>query len=456
MPGSTTQSNILLAVFFGCSLLFGVARIEIFLQNEAARSLAPFVGKDRTVEGWVVHDPERRETSLHVYLEVAVLDGKEVSGTLLATLPREAQLSYGDQVRLSGDLVLPEVFETDTGRLFDYPNYLRVRGVSALMRYAKIEESTPASWSVKGMLFSIKHEFEHSLHLLLPEPDASLMEGILLGERRGIPEDLNQALIVVGLIHIVVLSGYNISIVAEQVLRFFGLFLSRKAALTVGAVAIVLFALMVGAGATVVRASIMGLIAILARVLMRPAAALRALFLAATAMVLWNPAVLFHDPSFILSVLATFGLITLSPLIEQKITKVPERFGLRSIIASTIAVQIYLLPALLYMTGVLSPFALVGNALVLPFVPLLMLAGFVAGALGLIHSVLGLPFAVITHALVGWVIGVAHTVAALPLSSATIAAFPLWVAVGVYIPLTLFAIYSYRSSLREIKTSGVG
>src|SRR3989344_9552327 len=139
------------------------------------------------------------------------------------------------------------------------------------------------------------------------------MEGMLLGERRGMPEEVTQSFILAGLIHIVVLSGYNISIVAEQVLRFFNLIARKRVALALGAVAIVLFVIMVGAGATALRAGVMGLIAILARVLNRPAAALRALAVAVFCMVLVNPATLLYDPSFVLSVLATFGLVTLSP-----------------------------------------------------------------------------------------------------------------------------------------------
>ncbi|MDZ4226041.1 MAG: ComEC/Rec2 family competence protein [Patescibacteria group bacterium] len=446
---------MLILLFFGSAILFGWARTQIFLQYEAARDLAPYIGKERVVEGKVINDPERRETSLHVYVNVSAIDGQAARGRMLVTLPREAKLSFGDWVKVAGEIELPEAFETDTGRLFDYPGYLRVRGASALMRYATLEDHVQDGWSLRGTLFALKHTFENSLRRLLPEPDVSLMEGILLGERRGVPEDLNMALIVVGLIHIVVLSGYNISVVAEQALRLFGLFLSRRVALVVGAVAIVLFAITVGAGATVVRATVMGLIAILARVLGRPAVAMRALAVAALAMALWNPLVVLYDPSFILSVLATFGLITLSPSVEQKLPFVTTRFGLRSIVASTIAVQIYILPALLYMTGILSFFALVANALVLPLVPTVMLMGFAAGVVGLIHTALALPLAVVTHLLLVWILWVVTTIAHLPLSSTTVAAFPAWVAALIYVPLTIFAVWQYQKSLRKIKTSGV-
>jgi competence protein ComEC len=170
-------------------------------------------------------------------------------------------------------------------------------------------------------------------------------------------------------------------------------------------------------------------------------------------MALWNPLVVLYDPSFILSVLATFGLITLSPMVEKRIPFVPERFGLRSIVASTIAVQIYILPALLYMTGILSAFALFANALVLPLVPLVMLSGFVAGALGLLHIALALPFAVLAHTLLGWVMGVSTVAAGLPFSATVITAFPVWVAVLVYVPLTLFAMWQYLKTASQQRSN---
>jgi len=296
-----------------CACALGIARAELYTNSENNQTLQHYVGEEQVIEGRVVNDPERRETSLHAHLQVEQVGGESAQGKLLAILSRDTQINFGDRVEVKGKIALPESFETDTGRIFDYPGYLRARGMSVLMRYGSVEDVQSGDWSVRKFLFGIKHAFEQSIERALPEPDASLMEGMLLGERRGIPEDLNDALIIAGLIHIVVLSGYNISIVAEQILRLFGLVARKKIALVLGAAAILLFVVMVGGGATAVRAGVMGAIAILARYVNRPAAALRALALAAAGMIMWNPAALLYDPSFILSVLATFGLITLSP-----------------------------------------------------------------------------------------------------------------------------------------------
>ena len=424
------------------------ARYEVLKYFEAQHSLAGYADRTAVVVGLVAGDPDRRATSLRVPLKVETINGQDAPhGKLLVLLPRESEVAYGERLEVRGLIALPESFETDTGRVFDYQGYLRVRGISAVMSRAMLRAQEPAGLTVLGPLYSLKHVFEDSLEQNIAEPEVSLLEGMLLGERGGFTQELLQAFAVVGLIHIVVLSGSNIAIVAEAVFRLLGLVrrLPRAWLFGLGFVTIVLFALMTGGGAATVRAVIMGAIAILARYLRRPEAALRALIVAAVAMVLWNPLVLWLDNGFILSVLATFGLITLAPYIETKLTKLPswERFNIRSIVATTIAVEIFILPALLYTSGMFSILSLPVNMVVLPLVPLVMLVGFVAGVLGSVHPLLAFVPAFIAQFMLRIVIGIAELSADIPLASAVVASFPWWIAALVYVPLTYLALRLY-------------
>lgn len=442
--------KLFVVVALSLTALFG-ARWGLLIFTESSTSLASYADRTAVVAGRVVGDPDRRATSLRVPVKVETINSQDAPhGTLLVLLPRESEVAYGERVEVRGLVVLPEAFETETGRVFDYPGYLRVRGVSATMLRAELRSQEPAGITLLGPLYSLKHMFEESLEQNIAEPEVSLLEGMLLGERGGFTSELLQAFIIVGLIHIVVLSGSNISIVAEAVFRLLGLIrgLPRGWLYALGFVGIVIFALMVGGGAATVRAVIMGAIAILARYLRRPRAALRALIVAATLMVLWNPLVLLYDTGFILSVLATFGLITLAPFIETKLTKLPswEAFNLRSIVATTIAVEIFILPALLYTSGIFSALSLPVNALVLPFVPVVMLVGFVAGVLGFIHPLLALIPAFLAQFMLRLIIGIAELSADMPLVSTLIAPFPLWVAAFAYVPLTWLAWRAYAKS----------
>ena len=426
-------------------------RLYFFLQTEAAQTLPKYVGQTASVVGRVADDPDKRDTSLHLTIEVEKVNGEAASGGLLALVPRESIVSYGDMVEVRGPLTAPQAFETDTGHTFDYPGYLRVRGISAQMSRGALVRRVQTSLSLQGSLFALKHTFEASLDRLFVEPENALLQGILLGERRGIPRDLTNAFVASGLVHVVVLSGYNISIVSEGVFRALS-FLPRTLGFATGGATMILFALLVGGGATTVRALIMAGIALLARYMHRSAIALRSLIVAAAAMALWNPLVVLHDPSFILSVLATFGLITLSSWVEAHLARLKffrhERFAdARSIAASTIAVEIFVLPVLLYFSGVLSFLSVPANVLALPVVPLAMLLGFIAGMLGLVSPILAFIPMLGADLLLRWMLLVTTTVAAIPFGVAIVPEFSGWIVLVCYIPLTWFAVGKYRKTL---------
>lgn len=443
--GKLHKAGFLVAVFL-CAAVLGMVRTEFFIRAEAGSTLTPFVERTAHIEGTVVGEPEVRTRGLFTYIGVETLNGEPRSGTVLATLPNDTEVAVGDYVRVRGLLEEPQAFETDTGRTFDYPGYLRVRGVTALMPYATVLEVQEGGPSFYTHLYTLKHTFERGIQRMFDEPASSLLLGILLGERRGLPDALTEAFIITGLIHIVVLSGYNIAIVAESILRMLRAFAPRGLALFLGALAMIAFALMVGAGAATVRATLMGLIALLARYLRRPSVALRSLVVAIVVMAGMNPPALLFDPGFILSALATFGLITLGGTVENHITFVPERFGLRSIAASTLAVQMFLLPALLYMSGILSFLSLPANVFVLPLVPSIMLFGFLAGVLALVHPLVAAPIALACNALLFIVLFVAERIAALPGSYVVVPAFPAYVLLLAYAPLAYVAAYLYRKN----------
>ncbi len=426
------------------SVLLGVLRSRQVLHAENAETLQTYIGHAAEVEGKVVDDPDRRDTSLHVTVQVAKINNAPATGELLVLMSREEQVSYGSAVVVKGKIEAPKAFLIDTGHTFDYPDYLRAHGVSAIVPRATLVKVERGGWSVLGPLFALKHAFEKSLEQQFVEPDGSLMEGILLGEKHGIPKSMTKTFVQSGLVHVVVLSGYNIAVVSEAMFRALS-FLPRTLGLGAGGVLMILFALMTGAGSATLRALFMALIGLLARYMHRSAVALRSLCVGAAAMALWNPLALLYDTSFILSVLATFGLITLSPWVEQKLPKwAKKREWIRSTAASTIAVQIFTLPALLYFSGVLSLVSVPANVLGLEVVPLAMLLGFVAGLLGLVSPLLGFVPAFAADLLLKWMILVANTAASIPLGSIVISEFSPWFLVAIYIPLTWFAVRRYQ------------
>jgi competence protein ComEC len=342
---------------------------------------------------------------------------------------------------VEGKLALPKNFESENGVEFDYVNYLGKENIRYEIFRPKIT-FIESQRSLKGSLFDLKNKFIDSIGKFVPDPDSSLIAGVLFGSKQSLGDVLLDRFKKAGIIHIVVLSGYNITIVASAFLYAANYFGKKRQGLFGAVIAILLFGLMVGLGATVLRAMLMSLLAILARYLGRPFDALRALFIAAFAMILWNPDLLLYDPSFQLSFMATFGLITLTPFFYTRLGFVTSKYGLQETVASTLAVQVFLLPILIYMSGFVSLVSFIVNILIPPLVPAIMLGGFITGLLGLLPSYFGLiawPFALVTFICARAMILLAEFASSLPLATVSISSFPLWLVFVLYV--VGFALY---------------
>jgi len=329
---------------------------------------------------------------------------------------------------------LPKNFKNKNGAEFNYVSYLSKDNIHFIIYKPKIEKiGSGAGNKIISSLYSLKNVFIENISRVVPEPNSSLLGGLIFGAKQSLGQTLLNDFREVGLIHIVVLSGYNITIIAAGIFFVTSFFGKRKLGFIISAISIALFAVMVGLGATVIRASIMALIAILARFLGRPADALRWLFIAGFLMILWNPLILFYDPSFQLSFMAALGLILFSPFIFSFISKhkfqkfIPEKFGLREIISATLAVQFFVLPLLIRMSGFVSIVSFIINPLILPLVPFAMALGALTGALGIISQIVSWPFGILSYFITQIIISTTEFGASLPFATFQIGALPLWI-----------------------------
>lgn len=419
-------------IVFVIGLILGCGRVML-APASLSSEFVPLVGSDVELQGTVIAEPDIRETTQRIQLEVAK-DGS--SAKVLAVAPLYPEIPYGAQVIVRGRLVYPEPFETDTGRTFRYDRFLAKDAIFALVESASIEPigaGDDLGTRVMGALLSGKHAFQEGLVRAIPEPGASLASGLITGGKQGLGTKLLDAFIVAGLVHIVVLSGYNVMIVAEGVLRTFS-FLPRRSSAILAGVVIALFVLAAGAGAASVRAGFMAGLGLVARATGRTYAVVRALLVVATVMLLMNPLLLAFDPGFQLSFIATLGLVLLAPIIELRLISIRSLFW-RDLLAATLAAQIAVLPLLLYQTGLFSLVSLPANLLVLPFVPLAMLLSALAGVVGIVLPSIAPLFGLPAHFILSLIIFVAEFAGDLSLASVSVPQFPFLVTVLSYIGL---------------------
>src|SRR3989344_2187889 len=338
-----------------------------------------------------------------------------------------------NNTKLTVILKVPDKIESDDGRVFDYQGYLRVRGIWYTGSFAKVELVSKGNGNVvKDLLFKIKKAFTRSLNNALPQPESSLMAGLLLGTKQSLGKNLLTEFQKTGVSHIVVLSGYNIAIVAERIMDFLK-FLPKNFSFGAGAVGIILFTILSGGGASATRAAIMVLVALFAKKMNRDYKASRVLGVTIILMLAPNPLLLVFDPSFQLSVLATTGLIFVTPYVTPYLSRVTEKFGLREIIGSTIATQLTVLPFLIYNMGILSLVSLPVNVLILGTIPLTMLLGFFVGLTGLLSLYLSFIPALFAYIFLWYQLTVVHLGASIPFSAINLPAFSPIVLVGVYL-----------------------
>jgi competence protein ComEC len=446
--------NIFIASIFLIFIGLGMLRLDVSQIGNTNIALESQVEEKIFAKALVVGEPDVRENNTRLIIKFDYVSKEntrdaiiETNKKALITVNHYPKFDYGDEVEIIGILQKPKNFESSNGREFDYISYLKKDGIEYQIFYPTANLVSKGNGNfIKEKLFALKNSFLEKVRKVIPEPHSSLLGGLVVGAKESLGKDLQNDFRKVGLIHIVVLSGYNLTIVADAIMSSTS-FVSVGFGTLFGAIGIILFAIMTGGSATIVRASIMALLVLLARATGRVSQIQRSLFIAGFLMLLHNPNILVFDPSFQLSFMATLGLILIPNRIEKYFHFLPTKFGLRETMIATISTQIFVLPLILYMMGEFSVVAIFVNLLVLLFIPATMLFGFLTGVIGFVSTNVSLPFAYITYGLLAYELKIVDVFASLPFASINISFFSFWVMLFVYAIYFLVIKKGARSSL---------
>jgi competence protein ComEC len=409
------------------------ARFLWFTSWQGALELSYFVDEKIHVEGIIVEEPGVKETYTQLIVAIDTIDGQPIDPTKVVVYGNVyGQYAYGDRLSIEGKLTKPENFQTETGRIFNYVAYLAKDKIFYIIRYPELSTlATDQGHRLKGNILKVKKHFTQALDTALPFPESRLAAGLVVAGKHALPKNIQEEFTKTGTVQVVVLSGYNVTIVAEVVMGFLSA-LPIAVGVSLGAVGILFFTIAAGASATIVRAVIMVMIALVGKSLRKKYNVGRALIAAAVLMLFANPMLLFFDPSFQLSFLATIGLIYATPVAEPYFQWITPRFKLREVFVSTFATQIFVTPFLLYLTGAFSVVALPANFILTLIIPITMLFSFLVGAIGLVSSLLVMPVSFIGFVLLTSILHIVHFFAELPFASVSISAMPIWFVVLIY------------------------
>lgn len=389
-----------------------------------------------TLHGTVITDPDIRDdrTLLRVSVDTVQRGANHLasSGNILVQAPRRVDARYGDLVAVTGLLYTPATYDT-----FSYADFLARQNVFSVMEDARVQVlSTGHGSPFRTWIYDLRRDLGDAIGKMLPEPQAGLLTGILLGNEHGISPELDEDFQVTGAAHIVAVSGSNMVILAEVVRRLLVVAMPRRKGrvTTISILTIFLYTIMVGADAAIVRAAIMVALLIFGESLNRQSYIPASLMLTALFMSLLDPNVLW-SLSFQLSFFAVLGIALFADSIQRYLDSLLNRLFPRDIAARAgrflsepvvvgLAVQITILPVIILHIERLSVVSMVVNFLIVPVQGYVLLLGSLATVTVFVWPTLAQIWYWLDYLLLAWTIGVVRAFARLPFAEVSIQVSP--------------------------------
>jgi len=350
----------LLLVIFACFAL-GMWRGGIYQQNVS--KLNALTNQKVNIVGRVTSDSINTDNA-QIQFTVNIIHlinpyKTDLAGSFKINGYGERMVYRGDQVSISG-----KIFPT--------------RGANqATIGYGQITKLSAGH----NLFADLSRKFSAGMQSSLPEPMSSFGLGLLVGLRTVMPPDILAQLTVVGLVHIVAVSGYNLTILVRGVSRLKINSKYQKTAISLGL--IFSFVMITGFSASIIRAALVSGLSLGAAYYGRRIKPMLLISFAAALTAFVNPFYVWGDLSWYLSFLAFFGILIVAPAIQARLfSKSPKLIV--AVLLETLSAEIMTLPLIMMSFGQLSVVALLANLLIVPLVPFAMLLSAVSGLAGLL------------------------------------------------------------------------
>jgi len=451
----TTRTYLIITLSLA-SLCLGGLRYQLSFPKIDAFHIAWYNDReyDLLVTGTLSQPPDYRDTYTNLRLQVEAVDTGSgdlpVEGELLVRAFPNETYEYGERLRVRGKVVTPPENEE-----FSYREYLARQGVHSYMSQTEITRLPGNGGNpIKRAIYAFKNKALENIYQIFPDPEASLLAGILLGVDTGLPKDLQQAFKDTGTAHIIAISGFNIAIIAGIFSTMFSRIFGQTRGSIFAILGIAFYTFLVGADAAVVRAAIMGGLSLTIRQFGRRNDGLNALMLSAFIMALFNPNIPW-DVGFQLSFFATLGLILYAEPFQNWAVNLITRFTsagsaqkvaapISEYILLTLAAQLTTLPIMAYHFKRISLVSLIANPFILPVQPAVMIIGGIAVILSLIWLPLGALAAYSAWPFVAYTIRLVELFDLFPNGVIVLGNFSLWLVLIFYAALLTWTFGRHR------------
>lgn len=413
-------------------LLIGVWRGSI--EQQALLVYPAMYGQPVTVRGSVSDDAAYGASGDQRFqLTGVAINGKHLHGKVWVSIQRPRDIKRSDTVTAAGTLA---------GGFGNIPATLKRAQVIS------VERPQPGDIALR-----IRDWFSDGIRKAIPEPQAALGIGYLVGQHAAMPQTLTDQIKVAGLTHAVVASGYNLTILVSFARKSL-LKASKYLATLAGSLMIVSFVLVTGLSPSMTRAGLVTGLSLLAWYYGRKMNPLVLLPVAAAITTMLNPAYVWGDIGWFLSFTSFAGVLIIAPLFHSYFWGRNEAPTFRQILIETTSAQLATMPVILFAFGQFATYALLANMLVLPLIPLAMVLTFGAGIVGLalphFAHIAGWP----AHMLLQYMTGVIAWVSKLPNASAIFYITAPALVAG-YIAIALCCVHMVRRTRYSFKQASM-
>ncbi len=351
--------SVLCFVFVVC-LGFSIG-LMIWSNSQQVNQFQNDVGKQVNTEGVVVGWPNLTSSGNQAIL----IKPDGFTQAVRASLRAPIMVHPNDRVWVRGVIKQPENFSG-----FNYIAYLQKNNVYAELDKAKVIVIDSGQNNSTAILGKVREWVILKSEQRLSKTSSGLVLGMLIGYGDSLPKTLAEAFKKTGLTHILVASGFNLTIIASSI-GFFAWIIGRRWSDVLSILILWMFVILTGSSGSVVRAGIMTSLILLARSIGRMPTSYFTLLLAVVVMVMLNPLQLFYDIGFQLSVGATLGVLEANRLRVH----LQKEGWLTELLWPTMGAIIFTAPIISLYFGTFSIIAPLANLAVLPAVPIVMLLG---------------------------------------------------------------------------------
>ncbi len=359
------------------------------------------------------------------------------------------KIAHGDILEIEAKLKKPQKAAYKGG--FDYSLFLKRNGIlyTAYASDFKVIKTGEKAGFMGKISYEAREKLITLIYAYVPQPQAGILEGVMLGSRKSIPANVYDDFKKTGTAHILAVSGMNAGLITVFVFVFLKLLRVKKEhSAFIAIFCIWCFALITGGEASIVRAAIMASFILFGYVIQRDGDALNSLCAAGFFILLFDPQSLF-EAGFQLSFLAAFGIIYLNEKVSGYLSFLPK--WVSETLSATLTAQVFVLPVMINTFNQVSIISVFANLIIVPLSGFATILGFAMWLFGSIAPVLAAPFGAAQWLIIEVMTKSSAVMGQMPLASVSLKSIPAAAVILYYIYFLALPHADVEVSLKKIR-----